>query len=405
MDKFIDLDVSFFDPKFTLSPEEHLAELYPRKDILGFRSEGMNFVFRFDEARAIMFNRECAREPLANPEIAEREARLAAAYPNRAKNFQLVYNFGTPNLQLKKLLVTYIGQIADAANFESTHAVYRQLSVGGRLDNYIDDVCTLPLRIMMDSCGLPYSEEQLFKLYRAGFDFLKALENFGDESLLGDADRAIAYIWNYLEEFLPGIPRDAPVSRFMAEGAELGIDRETLVVNVAAFFIVSLSNTAGISSAYLLRNLVRFPEVRTALAEQPGLLDDDNTIIEFLRRDNHVKSMSRQAHEPFELNGHAIKKGDSINIFFPGVNLDPGHWSNPLGIDLSRKFAGPDNIIFVGSMYLCIGKYLGIAFLRHMTRGFLDNLPDTARIVDDEIEVDGDWVSERIITCMPIELD
>ena len=71
MDKFIDLDVSFFDPKFTLSPEEHLAELYPRKEILGFRSEGMNFVFRFDEARAIMFNRECAREPLANPEIVE----------------------------------------------------------------------------------------------------------------------------------------------------------------------------------------------------------------------------------------------------------------------------------------------------------------------------------------------
>ena len=34
MDKFIDLDVSFFDPKFTLSPEEHLAEL------LGFAFAG-----------------------------------------------------------------------------------------------------------------------------------------------------------------------------------------------------------------------------------------------------------------------------------------------------------------------------------------------------------------------------
>ena len=134
------------------------------------------------------------------------------------------------------------------------------------------------------------------------------------------------------------------------------------------------------------------------------MLDDDNTIIEFLRRDNHVKSMSRQAHESFELNGHTVQRGDSVNIFFPGVNLDPTHWSDPLGINLSRTFSGEDNIIFGGSMYLCIGKYMGIIFLRHMARGFVDNLPDSARIVDEEIEVDGDWVSERIITRMPIEL-
>ena len=76
----------------------------------------------------------------------------------------------------------------------------------------------------------------------------------------------------------------------------------------------------------------------------------------------------------------------------------------PLGIKLERKFSGQDNIIFGGSMYLCIGKYLGVAFLRHMAKGFVENLPDSVRVVDEEIEVDGGWVSERIITRMPIEL-
>ena len=60
MEKFADLGVSFFDPDFSLSPHKYLQDLYPRDDIVGFHSEGMNFVFRFDEARAVLFNKSCA---------------------------------------------------------------------------------------------------------------------------------------------------------------------------------------------------------------------------------------------------------------------------------------------------------------------------------------------------------
>ena len=404
MDKFVELGTSFFDPAFSLSPYQHLEDLYPRQDIAGFHSEGMNFVFRFKEARTVMFNKQCAREPVANPEIAEREARLATLYPNRAKNFQLAYTYGTPDLKLKKLLVNYIGEIADNANFSGTEAVYKKLSGGGRLDNYIDDICTLPLRIMLVTSGLPFNDEQLLKLYQCGFNFIKALDNFVDESPLAAADKAVAEVWDDLENALQQTPADAPIVRFMAEGESLGIEREKMIVNIAAFLIISLSNTAGVSSAYLLRNLVNYPDVREKLREQPGLLDEDKVIMEFLRRDNHVKALSRQAHESFTLGKHTIEQGESVNIFFPGVNLDPNHWQRPLDIDLNRTFTSANNMIFGGSMYMCIGKYLGIAFLRNMARGFVDHLPDSAYIDDSKIEVDGDWVSERVITRMPIEL-
>jgi cytochrome P450 len=191
----------------------------------------------------------------------------------------------------------------------------------------------------------------------------------------------------------------------MKEGEALGINRETLIVNVSAFLIISLSNTAGISSAYLLRNLIHNPEVTKTLRENPQLLEQDSVIMEFLRRDNHVKALSRQAHEDFELGDHTLYKGESVNIFFPGVNLDPGHWESPLTIDINRQFTGENNIIFGGSMYMCIGKQLGIAFLKKVARGFVENLPDSEKIVESEITVDGDWVSERVITKMPIELD
>lgn len=405
MKKFIDLDVSFFDPDFTFSPYPFLSDLYARDDILGFRSEGMNFVFRFEHARAVLFNPHCAREPLANPKIAEREAVFAQRYPNRARNFQLTYNSGEPDLKLKRLLMNYIGEVADSADFSGTEAVYRKLSHGGRLENYIEDISTIPLRIMLDTSGLPYTEQQLVALYRNGFDFIKALENFVDETPLAAADQAVAAVWTYLENALEQAEPDSPIARFMAQGEAQGVDRERMIVNISAFLIIALSNTAGISSAYLLRNLVNNAPVRHTLRDDPSLLDNDHVIMEFLRRDNHVKALSRQAHESFSLGGQRIEQGESMNIFFPGVNLDPNHWDNPLEIDLNRQFTGENNIIFGGARYVCIGKYLGIAFLKNMARGFVDHLPDSARIEDSEIEVDGDWVSERVITRMPIQLD
>lgn len=404
MEKFADLGVSFFDPDFSLSPHKYLADLYPRRDILGFRSEGMNFVFRFDEARTVMFSRQCAREPLANPDLAEREARFAQSYPNRAKNFELAYTHGTPDLTVKKLLKNYITSIAEAANFSGTEAIYQRLSGGGRLDNYIDDICTLPLRIMLTTSGLPFTEAQLPELYQAGFCFIKALDNFVDETPLQDADQAVARVWAYLENALPEARPDAPICRFMTDGEAAGISREKLIVNIAAFLIISVSNTAGISSAYLLRNLINHPDLRHTLRDNPALLDKESVIMEFLRRDNHVKALSRQVHEGFDLGDFSLDKGESINIFYPGVNLDPNHWKSPLEIDIERRFTGENNIIFGGSMYLCIGKQLGIAFLKNMARGFVEHLPDTAKVVESDIRVDGDWVSERVITDMPIEL-
>ena len=66
MDKFIDLPVSYFDPEFTLDPYPFLEDLYARDDVLGFRSEGMEFLFRHEDCRAELKSPLCRREPLAN---------------------------------------------------------------------------------------------------------------------------------------------------------------------------------------------------------------------------------------------------------------------------------------------------------------------------------------------------
>ncbi len=408
MDKFVDLGVSFFDEDFTLDPFPYLEDLYEREEILGFRADGMNFIFRFDQARQVIRSRSCGRQPLASDEIETRERIYAERYPNRAKNFRLSYatssEDGQPDVRIKKLLMDFLDEIAEVADFSGAKPIFDRLAAGGRIDNYIESIQTLPMRVMLETCGLPFTEKQLSDLNLASMAVIKGLDNFVDETPLRAADEGQALVWRYIEEHLDKTDPEAPIRQLFEKGRGLGIDDEKLKANIGSFLIVPLSNTAGISSGYLLRSLIRYPEVRRKLAKNPELIQDDKVITELLRRDNHVKALSRQVHEDFDLGSFPMRKGESIHLFFPGANLDPASWESPLTIDLNRKFTGANNVIFGGSAYICIGKKLGIEFLKHMTAGFVEHLPDRARVLEDEVEADGSWVAERIITKMPLML-
>ena len=91
MSKFIDLGVSVFDSDFTLNPYAHLKDIYDRKEILGFHSDGMNFLFRFDQGRAVIFNKNCPRAMGNNEELQQLESGYAARFPTRAWHFRNSY--------------------------------------------------------------------------------------------------------------------------------------------------------------------------------------------------------------------------------------------------------------------------------------------------------------------------
>jgi len=405
MDKFIDLGVSVFDPDFTLNPYPYLKDLYQRDDILGFRSESLNFLFRFDDCRQVIMSKTCARA-IATAKQQELEIAYTERYPHRARHYQLSYmNLPEgPDLKFKALVMRFIADVAEQASFTAVEPVFQKLAGGQPLDNYIDDIAKIPMRIFLDCCGLTYSDSELDDLHRSGCDFLKSLENFLDEELIRKADTALQVIGAYVEGHWDHLPKDSLLYHFIAQGREAGISDAMLQVNIIGVFITSISNTIGISSAFILKHLIEDSAVRRQLQDNPGLLDNDNVIMELLRRDNHVKALSRQAHQPLSLRGFTIEQGESFLLLFPGINLDPGHWHNPLSIDFSRDFSGENNIIFGGSMFTCIGKKLALVFLKHMTLGFIKYLPDQVSIDETQIEMDGGWLAERIITRMPIRV-
>ena len=137
----------------------------------------------------------------------------------------------------------------------------------------------------------------LSDLNQAGLDVIRGLDNFVDETPLKPANEGQALVWRYVEEHLDQADPEAPIRQLFLKGLSLGIDEEKLKANIGSFVTIPLSNSAGISSGYILRSLIRYPEVRRELADNPELIRDDQVIAEFLHRDNHVKALSRQVHE------------------------------------------------------------------------------------------------------------
>jgi cytochrome P450 len=404
LSEFIDLPVSVFDPEFTLNPYPVLEDLYPREDVLGFRSEGMDFLFRHADCRAVLKSPLCRREPLANPEFQQREARYAEMYPNRLWEMSNNFSMGEVDIKLKSQLVRLLGNIEQTASFEGMQPIFQQLSEGGDLSNYIEQIATLPLRVILYAAGFPATQQEISEVYNAGCTYLKSFENLGDETLIKDADLAVVCLRDFVDRHYDELRPNTLIHDHVLNCKDIGLSDEKIRSNLIGPILISASNTMGISSAFFLRNLIRYPDVRKKLQANPALLDNDNVILEFLRRDNHVKALSRHAHGNLEIGNFELGEGSSVSLFFPGANLDPAQWKNPLAIDFNRDLNQQNHIIFGGAKHVCIGKTLAVSFLRKLGRGFLQYLPDSVHVEDSEIEVDGSWVAERIITRMPIRV-
>lgn len=404
MSKFVDLGVSVFDDDFTLNPYTYLEALYDRDDVLGFRADGMNFLFRFDQCRAVMFNRHCSRSPGDSIELQTIEQTWAQRYPNRAWHFRHSYTHGVPNMTFKAAVGRFIAEVAGKACFDDVEPIFKKLSRGGVLHDYISDISQLPMRVFLETCLIPYNDTELNRLHRAGCAFLKSLENYFDETLVKECDAGLLTIRQFMEQHFHQLDQNSPLQALIAAGRESGMSDEQLIANIGGTFLTSISNTVGISSAFILRTLINDKHSWQLLKDNPEHVHNDNVIMELLRRDNHVKALSRQVDQPFELGRFAIEQGELLYLFFPGINMDPMQWHNPLQLDFERSFSGENAIIFGGSFYTCIGKKLTMAFLKKTINGFIRYLPDTAAVIESAIEMDGSWTAERIINRMPIRL-
>lgn len=398
--RFVSIDASIFDHRLCLDPYPLLEPLYQDPSILGFHSEGMNFCIRYEDCRALIAaHRSVAREPLVTEENTAREAKYAREYPHRAWHFQ----HGLCNLGTKALFNRFLLEHLDAIDWSGMAPAFERLGRPGRHDDFLDDIELLPLKLMLEAWGFEADDERVRGLHRAGVALNKSFDNFQNETLIAEGDQGLAYSDQYFFDQYHAPAAGTLLADFASQVRRQGLD-PSHAVSILVAFSNGLTNTLSISTAFALRNILRYPAAAQCLRDRPELLQSESVILEFLRRDNHVKSLSRQVHAPFTLRGLPLKPGDALSIFYPGVNLDPTHWDRPTELDFSRAFNRDNHAIFGGSRYACIGSRLAMRYFHSVLASMLRALPSGAQLIEEDIATDSSWLTERIITRLPFEV-
>ena len=258
----------------------------------------------------------------------------------------------------------------------------------------------LPMRMLLSAWGIEYTESELVMLYDDSVALVKSFEHFDNQTMLRNGDEAMSRTRAYVTDQFNHATAGTLLYEFCNASREAGFDDNYAIASLVTF-VQSTPNTLSVSTGFMLRNILRYSDSVAPFRKDPETIND-NAIMELLRRDNHVKALSRQVHEPFTLRGKNLSVGDSLFIFYPGVNMDPTHWSSPLALDFKREFTHNNHNIFGGARYSCISRKIALKYFSYVLPSRLSNLSEKSRVVSEEIEVDGGWIAERVITKLPI---
>ncbi|MCX2982019.1 cytochrome P450 [Halieaceae bacterium IMCC14734] len=395
MSHFVPLEVSVFDAAFTLDPYPFIEHLYEQEEVLGFTSEGMNFCFRFEDCHdLIAAHKNVAREPVSVDEAANKL--FSENYPARAWHYQ----YSLTDVKAKALLGRYLTMLLDKLRVDDIERAFSRFRQSGRHDDYMIEVRLLPMRMLLSAWGFTYTDAQLTSLYDDSVALVKSFEHFDNEAMLRKGDEAMSRTRAYVAEQFNNAPAGTLLDEFSRASREAGFDDNDGIASLVTF-VQSTPNTLSVSTALMLRNIMRYPDAVAPLRENPDRVSE-SIIMEFLRRDNHVKALSRQVHNSFTLRGKDLAVGDSLFIFYPGVNMDPTHWDAPLTLNFKREFTRDNHNIFGGSRYSCIGSRIALKYFSYVLPSMLANVDKGSRLIKEEIEVDGEWIAERVITKLPI---
>jgi pimeloyl-[acyl-carrier protein] synthase len=233
-----------------------------------------------------------------------------------------------------------------------------RLADRGSFDLIAELAYPLPVQVICALLGVPAADEAIFT------GWSRALSRSIDPSVLRSAedDRAIdeaeAGLHAYLTDLLAARrehPGDDLLSDLLA--VQDGSDRisPAEVVSLAMLLLVAghetTVNLIGNGTLALLRN----PGQLDLLVKAPGLVA--GAVEELLRFDSPVQISQRIVTEDMELSGRAVRAGDEIVLMLGAANRDPGVFTDPSRLDVTRPDAHR-HVAFGGGIHHCLGAAL-----------------------------------------------
>ncbi|MCP2341871.1 cytochrome P450 [Actinomadura rupiterrae] len=223
----------------------------------------------------------------------------------------------------------------------------------------------IPSLVICELLGVPYEDRTRFHAWSAKVLSLTAT----DEEIQDARDELMDYMLD-LVLAKRREPDDALLGTLIAAGTDL-TDAE--LTGVGRLLLIAGHETTANMLALGTFTLLTHPDQLHAF-RTGGPEVADRAVEELLRYLTIIQfGATRVAKEDIDLDGHAVRKGETLVLSLPAANRDPGHFDRPDELDVTRPPS--QHVAFGHGIHQCLGQQLARIEMRIALTALFDGLP------------------------------
>lgn len=242
----------------------------------------------------------------------------------------------------------------------------------GSCDFVVDIAAELPLEAIAEFLGVPFEDRHKI------FDWSNRLIGADDpeyrvsDDLLNEALVSMFMYANDLGNDRRTDPRDDIVSKLIHEV----VDGDQLTeMDFNQFFLllaVAGNETTRNALSHGMAAFLAHPEQYRLLLDDPSLID--RAVEEILRWATPVMFFRRNVTTDTEYEGHLLKEGDKVSLWYISANRDESVFDDPYTFDITRD-PNPHIAFGGGGPHFCLGANLARMEIKLLFEALLERAP------------------------------
>jgi cytochrome P450 len=317
---------------------------YDKDFIHFFGKKGAWQVFRYEDVQTVLYDWENFSNEYYPKENNTLSVAIQVTDPPRHKQLRLLVSKAfTPraieNMKswIEKITLELLDQVAEK----------------GEMDITSDLATPVPIQVIAKMLGVPYSDQDKFKLWSTNIIKPPAEFEDGPEGYIRSQQEMAEYFMTMIEKRSKE-PTEDLISQLLAadlDGEKLS--KQDLLAFCITLLVAGNETTTNLISSFIYTSIEN-PEIQEHLYLHPE--DIPNAIEESLRYRAPVQYMNRIASRDVRLGDQLIKQGDMINAWLGSANRDASVFANPDQFDIHRT--NLKHTSFGHGIHYCMGAPL-----------------------------------------------
>ena len=246
----------------------------------------------------------------------------------------------------------------------------------------------LPLRMVCELLGVPYSDFPVFKSWSTAIvrgvdpDYLLTPDEIAERYT---AEAAFEEYFKGLVDERRGNHRGDLLSDLVAARDNSDIFSDHELHEIGVMLMIAGHETTMNALGNMVVTLQRHPDQLAMVREDPDLAPA--AVEESLRYDPPTQFTSRVALADRELDGRTFDRGDGIILMLGAANRDPAAFENPDRFDLTRYTGrspnAPRHLAFSNGPHHCLGSQLARIEMDIALRALLARAPQMTLMTEE----------------------